>query len=128
MSEDINKNATDLQIDLTYLNEIASGSAEFMIEMIDIFLEQTPEYLQQLTDSVKVQDWKSVGDIAHKIKPTLAFMGVEYAREVMTEIERKARNLDAVETIEEDLTYINGISSTLYSRLNEHKKELESQL
>jgi HPt (histidine-containing phosphotransfer) domain-containing protein len=128
MSEDINKNSMDVEIDLSYLNEIASGSADFMIDMIDIFLEQTPEYLGQLSEAISAKDWKATGDIAHKIKPTLAFMGVEYAREVMAEIERKARSLDALDTIEEDMQYINGISSNLYSRLNQHRKELEAQL
>ena len=128
MSEDINKRVQNVEVDLSYLNEIASGSVEFMIDMIDIFLEQTPIYLAQLTDAVNSQDWKTTGDIAHKIKPTLAFMGIEHGKEVMAEIERKARNTTDVETIEEGLNYINSISPIIYSRLVQHRQELEKQL
>ena len=128
MSENINKGTDDVEVNLSYLNEIASGSVEFMIDMIDIFLEQTPVYLAQLTEAVQAKDWKTTGDIAHKIKPTLAFMGIGRGRDVMAEIERKARNTTDVETIEEGLTYINNISPSLYSRLNHHRKELEKQL
>ena len=128
MSGDINRSAQNDEVDLTYLNEIASGSVEFMIDMIDIFLEQTPIYLLQLTEAVKAKDWKTTGDIAHKIKPTLAFMGIEQGREVMAEIERKARNTTDVDTIESGLTYINSICPSIYSRLNHYRRELEKQL
>lgn len=128
MSSGINRSAQNADVDLSYLNEIASGSVEFMIDMIDIFLEQTPIYLMQLTEAVEARDWKTAGDIAHKIKPTLAFMGIEQGREIMAEIERKARNTTEVETIEEGLAYINSISPSIYSRLSEHRKELEKQL
>lgn len=127
MPED-NKRAQNVEINLSYLNEIASGSVEFMMDMIDIFLEQTPIYLSQLTEAVEARDWKTAGDVAHKIKPTLAFMGVEYGKEVMAEIERKARNTTEVETIAEGLDYIHSITPAIYSRLSQHRQELEKQL
>ena len=37
----------NLDLDLTYLNEIADGSDEFIIESIDVFLDQTPVILQE---------------------------------------------------------------------------------
>ena len=126
MSEE-NKRAQNSEVNLSYLQEIASGSVEFMIDMIDIFLEQTPIYLSQLTEAVKVQDWKTAGEVAHKIKPTLAFMGVEQGKEIMAEIERKARNTTEVETIQEGLDYIHSIAPAIYSRLSQHRQELEKQ-
>ncbi len=124
MSEGINK--TD--IDLSYLSEIASGSTEFMIEMINIFLEQTPIYFTQLNDAINSKDWKTTGDIAHKIKPTFAFMGLACAKDVMQEIERKARNLDSVDSIPETMKEINALCDSLYAKLESHKKALELKL
>jgi HPt (histidine-containing phosphotransfer) domain-containing protein len=84
-------NNKSFEIDMSYLSDIAGGSEEFMIEMIDIFIEQTPLYFEQLEEAVNSRDWKAVGDVAHKIKPTLAFMGIEEAKDIMADIERKAR-------------------------------------
>ena len=35
-------------LSLAYLQDIADGNAEFMIEMMDIFLKQTPTYLAEI--------------------------------------------------------------------------------
>ncbi len=104
MSQDINK--TTFDIDLSYLNDIADGNAEFIIDMIDIFMQQTPVYFDQLDKAIQEKDWKVAGDVAHKIKPTLAFMGVEAAKEQMADVERKARNLDHTEETIKDLLRI----------------------
>jgi HPt (histidine-containing phosphotransfer) domain-containing protein len=128
MSEEISKKPIDINIDLSYLNEVASGSVEFMIEMIDIFLEQTPVYFTQLTEAVNAGDWKTTGDTAHKIKPTLAFMGLVSAKNVLQEIESNARNLVSVETIKEDLERVISVTTELYARLEEQKQDLQKKL
>ena len=123
-----NRKYSDIQPDLSYLNEIASGSMEFMIDMINVFLEQTPLYFEQLNEAVAREDWKETGEIAHKIKPTLAFMGVEKAKNEMAEIERKARNLENLDTIKASLEDINLLCVQLYAKLAEHKQQLEASL
>lgn len=126
MEEDINK--TNFEVDLSYLNEIADGNAEFIIDMIDIFLEQTPLYFVQLETAIREGDWKSTGDVAHKIKPTLAFMGVNEAKEQMAEIERKARSLDGVYEIEGKFASIKVKCDLLCDRLEQIKGELKAKL
>ena len=126
MSQDLNPG--NLQIDLTYLNEIAGGDAEFMIDMIDIFIEQTPLYTEQLLVAVESKDWKTVGDIAHKIKPTLAFMGVEKAKEQMASIEQKARTETNVEDIAGDFAEVKAVCESLYSGLEKVKADLQASL
>ena len=60
-------------LNLAYLQDIADGNAEFMIEMMDIFLKQTPAYLAEIDQALRVEDWRSVAEISHKIRPTFAF-------------------------------------------------------
>lgn len=126
MSQDLDPN--NLQIDLTYLNEIAGGDAEFMIDMIDIFIEQTPLYSEQLIAAAEAKDWKTVGDIAHKIKPTLAFMGVNKAKEQMASIEQKARTETNVEDISGDFAEVKAVCELLYGGLEKVKAELQASL
>lgn len=87
-------------LDLAYLNELSGGSPEFMVEMIDVFIEQTPLYFAELSSAIAKGDWKSSGEAAHKIKPTMSFIGAEGARGLLAEIERKCKSLDNPEEIE----------------------------
>jgi len=116
------------EIDLSYLNDIAGGSEEFMIDMIDIFIEQTPLYFEQLEQAVNTSDWKSVGDVAHKIKPTLAFMGINEAKDIMAEIERKARQGDELSDIPAMFKSILTRCNELYSNLDKIREELKAKL
>ena len=118
----------ELQIDLTYLNEIAGGDAEFMIDMIDIFIEQTPGYTEQIIDAIAAKDWKTVGEVAHKIKPTLAFMGVNDAKEKMASIEARARTESNLENIESDFAEVKSVCESLYTGLEKVKAELQASL
>ena len=111
-------------IDLSYLKDVASDNVEFMVEMIDIFLAQTPEYINALTEAVEEKNWKKTAEMAHKIKPTLAFMGVESAKNVMQSIEIRARNEEDYEGIVADYAEMKEIMETIFVKLKEKKKEL----
>jgi HPt (histidine-containing phosphotransfer) domain-containing protein len=114
------------KVDLSYLKNIASGSDEFMIDMIDLFLDQTPVYFDQLDQFIKESNWSRVADISHKIKPTLAFMGVDSARESMAEIEQNARNLKNLESISPAFQLLKDMSLQLYKQLAEVKASLQN--
>jgi HPt (histidine-containing phosphotransfer) domain-containing protein len=114
------------KVDLSYLKDVASGSDEFMIDMIDLFLDQTPAYFEQLEQFIAEENWSKVADIAHKIKPTLAFMGVDSARESMAEVEQNARNLKNLETISPAFQILKEMSVQLYKQLEEVKASLKN--
>lgn len=124
MSESFNQNTAEFNLDLTYLRDVSSGSNEFMIEMIDLFLAQTPEYFENLEKAIIEENWSKVADIAHKIKPTLAFMGAIAAKDSMGEIEINARNLTHIETIAPAFKALNDFSKVIFSKLKEVRDEL----
>lgn len=125
MSEEFKKKTTDLNIDLSYLRDVSSGSNEFMVEMIELFLDQTPAYFEQLDQYIQEENWLRVADIAHKIKPTLAFMGADSAKDDMAEIEVNARNLKNLHKIQPAFQLLNDLSSELFSKLEEIKAGLK---
>lgn len=114
------------KVDLSYLKDVASGSDEFMIDMIDLFLDQTPAYFEQMEQFISEENWSKVADIAHKIKPTLAFMGVDSARESMAGIEQNARNLVNLEAISPAFQILKEMSVQLYKQLEEVKASLQN--
>lgn len=80
------------QTDLTYLKELSNGSNEFIVEMITVFVEQTPIEVSNLEKHLATGDWKSLRATAHKMKPSFAFMGIKELESVIKTIEEYAAN------------------------------------
>jgi HPt (histidine-containing phosphotransfer) domain-containing protein len=114
----------EIVIDLSYLRDVASDNTEFMIEMIDIFLTQTPGYVEQLIIAVDQKDWSKMADLSHKIKPTMSFMGVESAKNTLGDIETKARNQEDYEGIVAEFDKMKDNFKTIFVKLEEKKIEL----
>lgn len=128
MSEQLKNNSADFNLDLSYLQDVANGSNDFMIEMIQLFLNQTPAYFEQLDQLIKDLNWPFVAEISHKINPTLTFMGIESARASMAEIEQNARNLKNLETIPPAFKLLKDMSVELFIKLAQLKSDLEKKV
>ncbi len=111
-------------IDLSYLQEVASNNVEFMVEMIDIFLAQTPEYVAILNDAINEENWLKIAEMSHKVKPTLAFMGANEAKETMASIESRAREKEDYEGVLADFKNLKEVFVQIFSGLEEKRKEL----
>jgi HPt (histidine-containing phosphotransfer) domain-containing protein len=74
-------------LDLSLLHEIADGSDEFIVESIDMFLQQTPESLTNISNALDAQDWAAAAAAAHKLKATLGFFGMLNSQALIQEIE-----------------------------------------
>ena len=75
-------------LDLSFLYEIADGSNEFIVESIDMLLQQAPELLQNINDSLNAQEWLAAAAAAHKLKPSMGFFGMLISQELLQEIEQ----------------------------------------
>lgn len=111
-------------VDLSYLREVASDNTEFMVEMIDIFLVQTPDYVSILSDAVDSKNWVKIAEMSHKVKPTLAFMGANESKEVMATIESRARSEEDYEGIVADFKNLKADFNQIFIGLEEKRKEL----
>ena len=78
-------------LDLSFLEEIADGSIEFMVESIDMFLEHTPEALKTIKAAMGNQEWAIATSAAHKLKPNLGFFGMVVSQALMQELELMAK-------------------------------------
>ncbi len=88
-------------IDLSYLNSIADGNKEIINELIDIFIEQVPEFTQGLDEYYKNKQWLELGGLAHKAKSSVIAMGMEEMGNVdlkNLELLAKKRQIEAIES------------------------------
>jgi HPt (histidine-containing phosphotransfer) domain-containing protein len=74
-------------LDLSFLYEIADGSKEFIIESIDMLLQQAPESLNHIHEAIKNQDWGAAAGATHKLKPSMGFFGMLVSQELLQEVE-----------------------------------------
>lgn len=82
------------QYNLSYLEEVAQGSAEFIVEMIDKFLEQTTESLVVLERHIEAGNSEEIRKLAHKLKPTFVIVGVQKVFELLKTMEDKSGDSD----------------------------------
>jgi len=115
-------------LDLSYLRDMSGDSAEFMIEMIDMFKLQTPLYVADLEQSIAKEDWEKAAGFAHKIKPTLSYVGREDARGHLQFIETNARDQKDLANMPKAFEEFNDFITILYRQLDEAKAELEKRL
>ena len=86
------ENVSDKQTDLTYLKNIANGSNEFICQMISVFMEQTPEALNNMEKYLNAKNWRSLHVVAHKIKASFSFMGIKKLETVICQVEEYSLN------------------------------------
>jgi HPt (histidine-containing phosphotransfer) domain-containing protein len=103
--------------DLEQLNAIASGNEEFVIKMVNMFLEMTPELVGRIEAGLQTQDWPEVRSAAHKMKPSVDMMGIKSLHDVVRSIEGNAKTESNLEQIPE-----------LYFKLSETLENVYEQL
>jgi CheY-like chemotaxis protein/anti-sigma regulatory factor (Ser/Thr protein kinase) len=86
-------------IDLSYLHELSRGNREFVNEVIEVFLKETPS--EMMMGKVKLEE-KNLDDlykVIHKLKPSYALMGMHNASEAVLEIQYQCKNARDIEKI-----------------------------
>ena len=62
--------------DLSYLNQRTKSNPVLMMEMISIYLEQTPTLLNSIKNSLENENWTLLGAAIHKMIPSFTIMGI----------------------------------------------------
>ena len=63
-------------IDLDYLNTRTKSNPQLMMEMITLYLEQTPPLITAMKKALVNKDWPSLHAAVHKMIPSFAIMGI----------------------------------------------------
>jgi HPt (histidine-containing phosphotransfer) domain-containing protein len=124
----INDQKNNEPLDLSYLKDMCGDSAEFIIEMIDLFKVQTPVYIEELEQAAANKDWAMVSASAHKMKPTFVYVGREDAKEFLQSIEDNAKGLKNLDQLPADCAEMAAFTQILYRQLDTARAELEGRL
>lgn len=87
-------------INLDYLNTRTKSNPKLMMEMIALYLEQTPPILNAMKQSMADENWPMLSAAAHKIIPSFSIMGINPKYENMT---RKIQECSKEELVTEEI-------------------------
>ncbi len=72
--------ATELNMDYTYLHETTLGNIDFQRELAKIFLQQVPKDVDSIAAALSAGDFDTAAKAAHNMKSTVGYMG--FARNI----------------------------------------------
>jgi len=97
--------------DLTYLSQRTRSKPALMLEMISVFLEQTPPLISEMSRSLREKDWPSLYSAVHKIIPSFSIMGINPRYETMArKIQEYSRTQQNTEEIPDMFLQLENIS------------------
>ena len=114
------------ELDLSYLEEVTGGSSEMIVEMLQLFVNDTPDQLSNIERNVKEGDWDAVRAEAHKLKPTFQYVGMDETHLLVAEVETKARNREQIERMPELVDSIKRNFNEALASFESKIKELSS--
>jgi len=69
-------------IDLNYLTHRTKSNPVLMMEMISLYLEQTPPLVNAMKQGLMDNDWKTLNSAVHKMIPSFSIMGISSSFEI----------------------------------------------
>lgn len=77
-------------LNISFLESIAPNNPQFIIDMVQLFENNTPEYIRSIKKALQDNDLVALSKIAHTMKPTGAYIGVEALKPIVGSIEECA--------------------------------------
>ena len=105
---------------LNYLNERTKSNKVLMMEMISLYLEQTPTLISAMKQSLLDKDWKLLQATVHKMIPSFSIMGISADYENLArKIQEYASTQLQTDDISEMVKELEGICMQACSELEE---------
>lgn len=112
MSDNSNK-VTNLE----YLTELSKGNTQFIAEMIDVFLTESPKEIILIEQSISDKNLAIVKACAHKMRSTIPFVGLNKI------IEKEIIDIEHLSAVQRDdqVAFIANLHKieTLFSKVKE---------
>ncbi|MDB5284374.1 MAG: hybrid sensor histidine kinase/response regulator, partial [Bacteroidota bacterium] len=109
-------------IDLNYLSLKTKSNPTLMMEMISLYLQQTPPLVNTMKQSLLNKDWSMLYSAAHKMIPSFSIMGIS------TDFENMAKKVQEYASTQQQSEGIGELVTQLENVCIQACKELEEEL
>ncbi|HSQ46745.1 MAG TPA: response regulator, partial [Lutibacter sp.] len=122
-----NENSQKLKCtDLSYLKQRTKSNKKLLMEMIALYLDQTPTILSAMKQSVANKDYPSLYKAAHKLIPSFAIMGINGGFEdIAKKVQEYASNEKNIDAIPDLVLQLDKVCAKACEELTEAFKELQ---
>jgi len=93
--------------DLTEIREMSGNDQDFIKELIQLFVKNNIEYLQEINLANEQKDWAQVKFFAHKIKPSILVIHADILKQPILDLNEYAGKQINLEMIPELLDLLN---------------------
>ncbi len=93
----IKEEITNKFVNLSYLKSVAENDNNIIIEFINIFKSQVPEFIKELNTAYNAKDWQTLGAVAHRAKSSVAMLGITQLESDMKNLEISAKEEKEIE-------------------------------
>jgi PAS domain S-box-containing protein len=108
-------------IDLAYIIRLTKSDPQLMMEMISLYLEQTPPLVSAMKQSLRDKDWPSLYSAVHKMIPSFSVVGIS------TDFENIAKKIQEYASLQQQTDGIPGMVLQLEKVCTQACKELEEE-
>lgn len=114
---------------LMYLSKRTKSDPALMIEMISLYLEQTPSLISVMKASLQTKDWKALQAAVHKMIPSFSIMGISAEFEQMAiHVKEFAARQEPLETISGMITQLENVCNQACTELTEVLNDIKKGL
>jgi len=106
-------------IDMTHLKHSTKSNPALMMEMITLYLEQTPRLISAMKQALQDKDWNSLYMAVHKMIPSFSIVGIS------TDFEDMARKIQEFASTQKLAADISGMVSQIINVCEQACDELE---
>lgn len=110
-------------IDLTYLRKLSNENIAFIRSMATAFCGQSPIFLEQLEQAAHNNDWETLRNVAHKMKPTVGMMGMSEAEQLLAALEELENETIDVIKIKKQLDQLERICQEAFVELADWRND-----
>jgi len=115
-------------IDMAFLLNLTKSDPKLMMEMISIYLEQTPPLISAMKQSLLDKDWVSLYAAVHKIIPSFSIMGINADFEnIAKKVQNYASKQQEAEAIPDLVSQLAGICTQACEELKEELNNIKNK-
>ena len=107
--------------DLSYLEMVSDGDKEFIEQVVESFIENNAQIIISLKEEQEAKNWVKMGQLIHKIKPSLEMVGLTPLKEKIVQAETNLKN---EANIEETIPLVDEIIANCQQAIEELKQDI----
>ncbi|RPD38555.1 PAS domain S-box protein [Chitinophaga barathri] len=86
-------------VDLRYLRDVVDDNPEYMLDILNTFLERTDSMLTNMENSAQLEAWDETSQHAGLLRSSLMVVRIQPLSAIVHEIEQQARNRESLHTV-----------------------------